>query len=220
MFTILLLVGFAEMAAPAPPTRPMPLVAVMPLEARKIDTSDALTLRDALSNDLVRTGEVRVMERAQIETILREQGFQQSGLCDQGECAVQMGKMLGIDRIVVGSVGKIGETYTVSLRMVDVTTGEVRSTASRNQRGQIDAVLTDLLPQVAMDLVRKRQGNSATPQVAESGRSRWPWIVGGLVATGGAVAGAVFLLADQTETASPQPVAPPASNAWDATVSW
>lgn len=107
MFRLLIVLVLSQAAIAA--SKVLPLVAVMPLDARKIDTTDALTLRDALSNDLIGTGEVRVMERAQIEAILKEQGFQQSGACDQNDCAVQVGKLLGIDRIVVGSVGKIGE---------------------------------------------------------------------------------------------------------------
>lgn len=194
-----------------------PLVAVMSLEARKVDTSDALTLRDALSNHLIATGEVRVMERAQVEAILREQGFQQSGLCDQNECAVQVGKLLGIDRIVVGSVGKIGETFTVALRMVDVTTGEVLATASRNQRGQIDAVLTDLIPQVAAELVRRKGRPAPVADSPSKGRPLWPWIAGGALIAGGAAAAVLLLSSEETSDPAPQiPVDP----AWDATVTW
>ena len=220
MFQILLLIVFSQLATAAP--KALPLVAVMPLDARKIDTTDALTLRDALSNDLIGTGEVRVMERAQIEAILKEQGFQESGACDQNDCAVQVGKLLGIDRIIVGSVGKIGETYSVALRMVDVTTGEVVSTASRNQRGQIDAVLTDLLPKVALDLVRKRSNKGEPTKVSTSSRSVWPWVVGGVVVTGGAAAAVVLLLPGDNVSSPASPPIPPANpnQPWDATVTW
>lgn len=220
MFQIPLLIVMSQLATAAP--KALPLVAVMTLDARKIDTTDALTLRDALSNDLIGTGEVRVMERAQIEAILQEQGFQESGACDQNDCAVQVGKMLGIDRIIVGSVGKIGETYSVALRMVDVTTGEVISTASRNQRGQIDAVLTDLLPLVAADLVRKRSGKGQPARVAAPRRSLWPWVVGGVVVTGGAAAAVVLLLPGDNGSSAANPPAPPSNpdQPWDATVTW
>ena len=45
--------------------------------------------------------------------MLKEQGFQQSG-CVSSECAVEAGKLLGVDQIVTGSIGKIGSYYTVS----------------------------------------------------------------------------------------------------------
>lgn len=220
MFRLLIVLVLSQAAIAA--SKVLPLVAVMPLDARKIDTTDALTLRDALSNDLIGTGEVRVMERAQIEAILKEQGFQQSGACDQNDCAVQVGKLLGIDRIVVGSVGKIGETYSVALRMVDVSTGEVINTASRNQRGQIDAVLTDLLPKVSSDLVRKRSNKGEPAEVSTASRSVWPWVVGGVVLTGGAAAAVVLLLPGDNASSPASPPTPPATpdQPWDATVTW
>src|ERR1035437_4409249 len=86
-----------------------------------------------------------IMERSQMEKILKEQGFQQSGVCDGTDCALAMGKILSIDRMVVGSLGKLGESFTLSVRAVDVGTGEVLGSARRMRKGAIDDVIADLL---------------------------------------------------------------------------
>lgn len=142
----------------AAPVKPMPTVAVLALASQGVDSSSALVLTDALSDELHRSGKVRVMERSQMAGVLKEQGFQQSGACDGSECAVQAGRLLGIQKIVVGSLGRFGNSYTVQLRGVDVGSGEILCSVRRVQRGELDAILTDLLPKLARELAARLAG--------------------------------------------------------------
>jgi curli biogenesis system outer membrane secretion channel CsgG len=61
-------------------------------------------LADRLRAELFNTGAVNVMEREQMQEILKEQGFQQSGACNDEACLVQMGQMLGVQKLVSGSL--------------------------------------------------------------------------------------------------------------------
>jgi hypothetical protein len=153
-------------AASPKSTKRVPNVAVLPLSAQGVDSASAQVLTDALSDELLKSGKVRVMERSQMTEVLKEQGFQNGGACDQSECAVQMGKLLGIDKIVVGSLGRFGSTYTLSLRGVDVGTGEVVASVRKLQKGEMDAILTDLLPSVAQELAASLSGG--TPVIDSS----------------------------------------------------
>jgi hypothetical protein len=141
----------------------LPLVAIMPLKTQGIDENSSAIVTDALGTEILRTGAFRVMERSQMDRILKEQGFQQSGACDGAECAVEMGKLLAIDRMVVGSVGKLGSSWTVSARLVDVATGEVLGSSMRMKQGDIEVVATDLLPPLVRDLVVGTKGNAPAP---------------------------------------------------------
>jgi TolB-like protein len=192
------------LAAHSGPSR-TPQVAVMPLSAHAIDSTSVSTIEDALGTELLRTGKVRVLERSQMNAILKEQGFQQAA-CDKTDCTVEVGKLLSVDRLVVGSIGHLGNTYSMTLRLVDVSTGEVVGSTTRNQAGAIDGVLTQLLPLAVGDLFQDGAGPallSTTPtpasatakptETASSGHSLWPWVAGGVVVAGGATA-AVLLL--------------------------
>jgi len=185
-------------------TQRIPLVAIGDMCSQGISAGDAAIISDNLATRLQQTGKVRVMERSQMQQILREQNFQASGPCDQGQCAVEMGRVLGIDQMVVGSVGLVGHTYSVNLRLIAVSTGEALHSSSRNQKGTIDQVLTELIPQAARQLT----GESET-DVASEGKPVWPWVVGGVVVAGGAATAAVLLLGQkdspsaQTAAASP-----------------
>jgi hypothetical protein len=94
-------------------------------------------------NALVNTNRFRVFERTKLEAILQEQDFQvTSGRVDPST-AVKIGKMIGVDSIVTGSVTSImfsksggitlgplnlkksTATVTVTVRAINVTTGEI-----------------------------------------------------------------------------------------------
>lgn len=126
-------------------------IAVLDLEGRGISTIEAATLTDRLRSELVKTGAVTVVERGQMQTILAEQDFQMAG-CTSDECAVEIGQMLGVTMMYSGSIGKIGATYTVDVRGVSVETGQIINTMSRDYRGEIDGLITEI-EHLAWDLV-------------------------------------------------------------------
>ena len=56
--------------------------------------------------------------------IMGEQAFEQSGACDETKSIVEYGKMLGVAKIIAGSVSKPGQTYSITLKLVNITTAE------------------------------------------------------------------------------------------------
>ncbi|MCK5331670.1 MAG: hypothetical protein KAK01_09690 [Candidatus Marinimicrobia bacterium] len=70
-------------------------IAVLTLEGKGITPQEAEILTERLRSALVQDGRYQVVERTQMETILAEQGFQQSG-CMSNECFIQAGLILGV----------------------------------------------------------------------------------------------------------------------------
>ncbi len=118
-------------------------IAVMDLDGRGISALEAQTLTDRLRSQLVRTGMVTVVERGQMQTILSEQDFQAAG-CTSDECAVEVGQLLNVSVMVAGSIGKLGSTYTIDLRTIDVGTGQITESIIRDYRGEIDGLIAEM----------------------------------------------------------------------------
>jgi TolB-like protein len=125
-------------------------IAVLPLEESGISSSEARVLTDELRSVLVQSGNYIVLERNNMESILQEQGFQLSG-CTSTECAVEAGKLLGVEKMVTGSVGKIGELYNINVRLFDVGTGQIENTVSQKHEGSVEDLL-DVINQVGIEL--------------------------------------------------------------------
>jgi len=126
-------------------------VAVLDLDPTGIAKPEAQFLSDRLRTELFETGKFRVVEREKMNAILTEQGFQQSG-CTSVECAVEIGQLLNVKMMVAGNIGKIEDLYSISLRLIDVESGALLHTATRDFEGKLSEVLTEVIPDVAADL--------------------------------------------------------------------
>ncbi len=78
-------------------------IGVIDLESETVPAPELRILSDRLRVELVNTGEFQVLERERMDLILREQGFQQSG-CVATECAVEIGQLLGTEKMIFFSV--------------------------------------------------------------------------------------------------------------------
>jgi TolB-like protein len=131
-------------------------IAVMELEAKNMSRQEASVLTDKLSSEIIKTRKFNVMERERMNEILKEQGFQQSGVCSSDECAERAGKIIGVSRMIAGSVGRVGQSYLVTLRMIDVETGKIVRNVDETIKGSIETVLESGMAVVAQKLVTAR----------------------------------------------------------------
>lgn len=126
-------------------------IAILPLDGNGVDASVPRTLTDLLINTMQSNGCYNVLERDQVDKILQEQGFQNSGACSATECAIEMGKLLSVRMMAIGSIGKLGNSYILNIRMADVQTGEVLSNSSKKITGGIENS-ADAISEIVDDL--------------------------------------------------------------------
>ena len=126
-------------------------IAVLNLDAYGISKNDALALTNRLTTELFKSNYFNVVERAKMEEILKEQGFQLSG-CTTSECLVEAGKLLNVELMLGGSVSKLDNYYAIELRVIDVETGGILSVASVDIKGDLGTVLTQGLKKAVQKL--------------------------------------------------------------------
>ena len=98
-------------------------VAVLEFSEQNVPRTYADIARDVFEINLHKSNTYTILERSQINIILKEQGLQMTG-CADTDCAVEIGKALTADYVVIGSIYKI-TTYTVSAKMVDISKGNI-----------------------------------------------------------------------------------------------
>lgn len=118
-----------------------PSVAILDFETVGSEEHLGKAVAEIMRTELIDTNKFRVVERAQINKALSEQRFQRSGVTDE-KSATEIGKLLGADLIIIGSVVKIGSSYTINSRMIDIKTGE--ATLGKNVTGSDLNLLTNL----------------------------------------------------------------------------
>jgi len=124
-------------------------IAVLDFEAKNISKETAEAVADILSTELFNSGRFNVIERKAITTLLEEQKLQMTGITDMNE-AVEIGKILNVEKIMIGSVSKLGSTIIINTRVVDVKTGAMElAENTKSTRGE------DGLPASIAELVKR-----------------------------------------------------------------
>jgi len=189
-------------------------VAILDFEGRGISQLEAQTLTDRFTSELASTNAMILVERNQMNEILDEQGFQQSG-CTSAECAAEVGALLGVQHMIAGSFGKLGNSYTIDAKIFSVESGKTEKTVSATYKGEIDGLLTEieilaweimsLNPPEELLAIQRAGGQpiaAVAPAKEKDGKGWLLWAVVGLAAAGG---GAYFLLGAAEDEPLPNP---------------
>jgi TolB-like protein len=126
-------------------------VAVLDFDAKNISQESAEAVTDLLRTELFNTGRFKVVERQRIKRILEEIQFQSSGLTDADQAA-EIGRLLNVSKIMIGTVTRLGETHLINTRMVDVQSGLVilaESVESTGGEGKLPGAIIELALTVA-----------------------------------------------------------------------
>ena len=163
-------------------------VAVIPFENAtakeekyvNIESSEAVT--EGIVSALYDSGRFVVVERDRMNVVLQEVGFQTSGVVDSNK-AVEVGKMLGVQYLVIGKVtvaktmrndlsfrGRFSASIALNYRIVDIQTGEIKFVGNAKSVGfaneNRDAALYDAGKKVGIKALKNIQLD-VTANVAE-----------------------------------------------------
>src|SRR3989339_681357 len=132
-----------------------------PYEAVFDDDNIKQGLADTLTTSFYKTKIFTVLERSKMNEIIKEQKFQLTG-CTKTECAVEIGKILNVKYMVVGSIAKIGKEYTVNIRIVSVESSEV--VIADMEKCSNETELIDTIKKVVENISGKKAFSADTKQ--------------------------------------------------------
>ena len=129
-------------------------VAVIDFDASGISQLEATSLTNRFRTAVGDVGAMRLVERGKMEEVLQEQGFQLTGCTSIvarnllplyfEECAVEVGQLLGVQNMIGGSIGRVGETFTIDVRMISVQSGISLKTKQQTYAGEIDDLIIEI----------------------------------------------------------------------------
>jgi len=86
-------------------------------------------LAEELITRLHETEKFKVIERQLLNQVIKEQKLSLTGIVDPTS-AKKLGRLLGVDAIVSGSISDLGKTLRVNARLISTETGEIFAVAS------------------------------------------------------------------------------------------
>jgi hypothetical protein len=112
-----------------------------------------------LESAIVSSGKLVVVDRANLDKVRAEQGFQLSGEVDD-ESAKSIGKLLGAGAIVTGSLADLGDVYSLTFKAINIETATVAV-----------SYLADLAKSTRVETLLASGGGAAGTQTAQRGNT-------------------------------------------------
>lgn len=136
-------------------------VAVLPFKQQTFLRDDGNIFSDRVTIELFKLGKYQVIDRNDIDLILEEQGFQNSGFTD--ESIHEIGKILGVKYIITGSlISNYGYPYTsfsISAKMISVESAEIVSVGSFDYKGSFQDLVKNGANSIALQLAGQTPPN-------------------------------------------------------------
>jgi TolB-like protein len=107
---------------------PKSRIAVLDFKTVGVDKQKSRIISELIRTELINTQQFVVIERSQVDMIMKEHGFTHTGITDNRNAA-KIGKLLTAKKICIGTVMKLGESMIITSRVVDVEKGVAEQSA-------------------------------------------------------------------------------------------
>jgi TolB-like protein len=98
--------------------------AVLDFTYNNVNKEDAAIISDFFRSELIKTNKFNVLDRNNVEKILKEYNLQSQGLTDTTN-SVEIGKLLNVQYIFFGSYSRLDSSFMLTVNMVNIKTGKI-----------------------------------------------------------------------------------------------
>lgn len=151
-----------------PPGTTIAIIEIVPVDASAAPDVDAMRARftasgkppeDWLAADFVATGRYLPVPASRVSAALASLGTTPRD-CDDVDCALRVGRALGVERVVTGRVSKLSNLiWFLYATLVDVRAGR----ALHREEFEVKGNITDLLPKAMLALSRRLVAHDSAP---------------------------------------------------------
>jgi TolB-like protein len=160
------------------PTGRLRSFAVLDLVASGVPSTSARNLTQILMVELEQIEGASVVGRDDIKAMLElETHKQMVGCADDTACVAEIGAALGVEYLVAGTVGKVADTYVISLRLIAPNEARVENRVTEAFVGREDQ-LVGAVRHSARDLVGVRADAAGSLAVRAGEEAALAWVDG------------------------------------------
>ena len=115
--------------------------AVMDLRPTGLSEETAQNLTQVLTVEVKGVDGASVVSRQDINSMLQLNATKMELGCGDDSCMAQIGGALGVDRLIAGDAGRLGQTFIINLRLIDVRKGEIENRITETFNGDEEQLL-------------------------------------------------------------------------------
>ena len=140
-------------------------IAMMDFEGIGVSIEEIRILTQRLASKIISLDVYQLLERSQIKQLIKDRKFSD---CVDAACAIEIGKLVGVQHMVIGTVSKVGNTYSVDSRIIEVESGQSVIIAEYTTNTSIDDVITNGVESISHQLCGMEAPKVKKPSLFES----------------------------------------------------
>ena len=151
-----------------PQAKELPKVAVWDLEPREVKPAYARELTSILVSEISKMGQYEVYSQDNVRTLAGWTAEKMQLGCTDSKCLTALGQM-DVAKLISGSVGKIGNRYSVSLNRFDTKNAKAENAVSEFGRSEdelIDLVQLAVRKLLGVELISSKVGATGPEKTA------------------------------------------------------
>jgi formylglycine-generating enzyme required for sulfatase activity len=129
-------------------------VAILSIQSSTVAKDNLERVSDFIAQEVEKKSSTKVLFLEDIRAMLQSEGMESLLGCFSDSCISQIGNVLGIDAVIVGGLGQLGNNYLFTLKMIDVLRNNVTNRQSVRVTGDISRIL-DEIPTMVVNIVEK-----------------------------------------------------------------
>jgi hypothetical protein len=136
-------------------------LAVLDLGDKGVGAEVASLLTGVVSNKLTEIGIFEVISREDIKNMLTHEQDKILVGCSDTSCLSEIGGALGVENLIAGEVGLVGQKYVINLQRIDIRNAKVVKRAERQFKGSRERLLEEVANatyKVVEDILEARSG--------------------------------------------------------------
>tara|TARA_Y100001935_G_scaffold80091_1_gene66969 strand:- start:93 stop:716 length:624 start_codon:yes stop_codon:yes gene_type:complete len=137
----LVLAIFSILTSQSRPSRyeAKPTLALFSFSAEGMIDEDVALYTGFLRLELHQTKSFILVERIQINELLNEKNYDRMD-CNTSDCAVEIGKLVGIKKVITGSFNVVADTCLIAGQLINVETKEPEVSVERTFIGELEDI--------------------------------------------------------------------------------
>lgn len=141
-----------------------PRIAVLDVQITDIDAQYVGLLTEILTVEVAKLNRFEVISGSDIQAMLGFESQRDLISCDDASCISEIGGALGVNFIMVGHVGRLGGSFVVNIKLIDIGKARPAGRVYETVRGEMD-VLVDTIRSSLGKLLAESTGlgEEATP---------------------------------------------------------
>lgn len=137
-----------------------PSIAILSIQSREVSKDNLAPISDMVAKEVTTKSNTQVFYLDDVRAMLKAEGIDDLLNCFSDSCISRIGSFIGVDKVVIGRLGRLGKSFVFDLKMVDVLRDRTLNRASVSVTEDLGKVITEI-PAVVDNLVKIKEPTTA-----------------------------------------------------------